>query len=151
MTPCSTIHPDFIALIRQLDQELNHRYGKAQADYDAYNVMDDIPTALVAYEKERPVACGCFKEISQNTVEIKRMFVHKEYRSQGMGSSLLKELEAWAARLDFTLARLETGKGQPEAIAMYKKAGYYIIPNYGPYKEMDNSVCMEKKISSDHD
>ncbi len=44
------------------------------------------------------------------------------------------------------IIRLETGKGQPEAMALYKKAGYSVIPKYGPYKKLANSVCMEKGI-----
>jgi putative acetyltransferase len=42
---------------------------------------------------------------------------------------------------------LETGKRQPEAIALYKKSGYKLIPNYGQYAAMDNSVCFEKEMS----
>jgi len=42
---------------------------------------------------------------------------------------------------------LETGKKQPEAIALYKKSGYKVIPNYGQYKNVSNSVCMQKEIS----
>ncbi len=146
MTPCSTRHPDFISLTRELDRELNQRYKNAQAKYDAHNQMDFIPTAMVAYEKDTPAACGCFKEMSIDTVEIKRMYVRKKFRKQGIGRTLLTALESWAGRLGFTRARLETGKGQPEAMAMYKRCGYRIIPNYGPYEHLENSVCMEKKI-----
>jgi putative acetyltransferase len=41
---------------------------------------------------------------------------------------------------------LETGQKQPEAIKLYQKAGYQIIPNFGPYVNAENSVCMEKTI-----
>jgi hypothetical protein len=39
---------------------------------------------------------------------------------------------------------LETGKRQPDAVALYKKCGYKQIPNYGQYIGMENSVCFEK-------
>jgi putative acetyltransferase len=33
-----------------------------------------------------------------------------------------------------------------EAVKFYKKCGYKIIPNYGQYQGMENSICFEKKI-----
>jgi hypothetical protein len=41
---------------------------------------------------------------------------------------------------------LETGIKQPEAIALYQKSGYTIIPNYGQYTDVATSVCMKKLI-----
>jgi putative acetyltransferase len=144
----SNTHADFCALTQALDTELNARYGKTQALYDQHNVIDPIETALVGYEDNLPVACGCFKKIDDATVEIKRMFVAPYYRRRGFSSQILGELEAWAAELGFSEARLETGKAQPEAIALYAKMGYAVIPNYGPYVGMENSVCMHKVLRS---
>lgn len=142
----SNTHEDFCALTHALDAELGVRYGKEQALYDQHNVIDPIETALVGYEDDLPVACGCFKKIDDKTVEIKRMFVSPTYRRRGFSSQILRALEAWAAELGFSEARLETGKGQPEAIALYTKMGYAVIPNYGPYVGMENSVCMSKTV-----
>lgn len=141
-------HQDFCALTKALDAELNARYGKEQALYDKHNVIDPIETALVGYENDVPVACGCFKKIDAKTVEIKRMFVDPNCRRRGFSSQLLCELEAWAVELGFSEARLETGKGQPEAIALYAKMGYAVILNYGSYVGMENSVCMHKALRS---
>jgi len=55
-------------------------------------------------------------------------------------------LERWAAELSYEKCILETGKKQPEAIALYKKNGYKLIPNYGQYAEIENSLCFEKVI-----
>ena len=41
---------------------------------------------------------------------------------------------------------LETGKRQAEAIRLYKKSGYDIIPNYGQYAGIENSVCFKKDL-----
>lgn len=48
--------------------------------------------------------------------------------------------------LNFTECVLETGVKQPDAIALYRKSGYGIIPNYGQYLNIENSVCMRKSI-----
>lgn len=138
--------PAFIRLTRELDAELNARYGKAQAAYDRHNRIDPIDTALVGVLDGQAVACGCFKAIDPATIEIKRMFVRKTARRNGLSTRLLEALEAWGAELGHERAILETGKGQPEAIAFYRKQGYTPMENYGPYVGIDNSVCMEKRI-----
>ena len=137
---------DFKGLTQQLDAELAMRYGTAQKAYDKHNVIDPINTALVGYVEDVPVACGCFKVIEKDTVEIKRMFVASAYRRKGYSKKLLGDLELWAKELGFTKAILETGKGQPEAIGLYGACGYVRIPNYGVYVGMQNSVCMQKEL-----
>ena len=44
------------------------------------------------------------------------------------------------------IGQIETGKRQPEAIGLYKKKGYKLIPNYGQYAGTENSLCFEKEI-----
>ncbi len=85
-------------------------------------------------------------ELDADTMEVKRMYVTVNYRGQGIASVVLKELEEWAAELNYDKCVLETGNKQPEAIALYKKNGYKIIPNYGQYKNVENSICFEKEI-----
>lgn len=77
------------------------------------------------------------------------MYVTPEGRGKGVATKILAELESWAAELGYRYCILETGKRQPEAIALYKKMGYRIIKNYGPYAGVENSVCFEKRILRD--
>lgn len=143
----SNTHTDFKALTHLLDAELALRYGVMQKQYDEHNVIEPIDTALVGYDEHNtPIACGCFKVIATDTVEIKRMFVAPLFRRQGFSRMLLMDLEAWACELGYTKAILETGKGQPEAIGLYTQCGYRIIANYGAYVGMENSVCMQKVL-----
>jgi len=109
-------------------------------------VIDLIETALIGYEEQKPIACGCFKVIADETIEIKRMFVLLESRRQGFSRMLLSALERWAHECGYTKAILETGKGQPEAIALYRQCGYEVIPNYGVYVGLENSLCMQKEL-----
>ena len=143
----SNIHKDFIELTAHLDSELNARYGQQQSIYDVHNKIDPIDTAIVGYIDDFPVACGCFKRSDNDTIEIKRMYVRKVYRRKGFSTIILQSLENWGGELGFIKALLETGKGQPEAIAFYQKEGYHVIENYGPYKSMENSICMEKFLN----
>ena len=135
---------DFQCLVTLLDQDLKIRDGDEHSFYDQFNKVDMIKNVVVYYENNLPVACGAFKQYDENTVEIKRMYVKNEYRGKGIGVIILTELEAWASELNYTSAILETGKKQPEAIRLYQKSGYILIPNFGQYENVENSVCMKK-------
>ena len=74
------------------------------------------------------------------------MYTLPESRGKGIATKVLIELENWAAELSYEKCILETGKRQPEAIRLYTKNRYKLIPNYGQYVNMDNSVCFEKYL-----
>jgi len=137
---------DFQKLVAELDADLKIRDGADNAFYAQYNKMAMIKYAIVAYDNELPVGCGAIKESTPDTAEVKRMYVLVNRRGEGIASQVLRELESWARELNYARCILETGKRQPEAIALYKKSGYDIIPNFGPYADVYNSVCFEKKL-----
>ena len=137
---------DFKALVKLLDADLAIRDGADHAFYAQYNHIDKIKNAVVAFIDKKAVACGAFKKYSDSTVEIKRMYVVENLRGQGIAQKVLTELEKWARELNFSSCILETGKKQPEAIKLYQKAGYTTIKNYGQYENIENSICMKKKI-----
>lgn len=140
-------HPDFRSLVILLDQDLLQRYQDVQAEYDKHNKIEQNNTVVVAYWSEMPVGCGCFKPFGGDTVEIKRMFVKSELRGKGIATKILAALCTWAYELQFRKAVLETAARQPEAIHLYKKAGFEVIPNYPPYTTMELSMCMQKHLA----
>jgi len=139
--------PDFNCLTRLLDQALWKLYPLTNQDYVEHNLIKPGAMAVVAYAGGEPVGCGCFRETgTEGTVEIKRMYVVDRMRRRGIARAVLGELESWASSLGWRRAVLETGVDQPEAIALYTKAGYVRIANYGPYVGMSESVCMGKEL-----
>jgi putative acetyltransferase len=138
---------DFIALVKLLDADLQIRDGEEHPFFAQYNKLDNIKYAVVAYLDEIPVGCGAIKQYDEHTMEIKRMFVNPELRGKGIATKVLIELENWVRELNFSKCILETGKRQPEAIRLYEKNGYEIIPNFGQYKNVESSVCFEKIIN----
>jgi len=135
---------DFAILVDQLDVDLASRDGEDHDFYHQFNAITDIKHAIVAYSKEEPIACGAIKQFDDSTMEVKRIYVPVLHRSKGLASQVLRELESWAVDLGMERCVLETGKKQPEAIGLYKKAGYQVISNYGQYIGIENSVCFEK-------
>ena len=138
--------PDFINLVKELDEYLAILDGEEHAFYNSLNKIDKIKHVIVAYEDRKPVACGAIREFSSIATEVKRMYTIPGHRGKGIAAKVLNELEKWAEELSYQKCVLETGKRQPEAIHLYKKSGYKIIPNYGKYADMDNSVCFEKAL-----
>lgn len=138
--------PDFIDLVKQLDADLAERDGEDHSFYAQFNTIVRIPYAIVLYEKDTPIGCGAIKEYDPNTMEVKRMYTLPASRGKGIATQILTELEQWAAELSYKRCILETGKRQPEAIKVYTKNGYNVIPNYGQYEKIDNSVCFEKHL-----
>jgi putative acetyltransferase len=139
-------HPHFVELVKQLDADLAIRDGAEHDFYNQFNSIGNIQYAIVAYDDNIPVGCGAIKAYNPTTMEIKRMYTIPAYRGKGVASTVLKALESWATAMEYEKCILETGKKQPEAIALYIKNGYQQIPNYGQYAGVGNSVCFEKVL-----
>ena len=139
-------NPDFRPLTILLDQELYEKYGDLQSEYERYNQIVDIDTVVIAYRDGIAVGCGCFKQLDDASAELKRMYVKKDERGHGIALAMLSELELWIKELGFPYSILETGTKQHEAVALYQKIGYVIIPNYGQYSGMESSICMRKEL-----
>ncbi|RZJ34397.1 MAG: GNAT family N-acetyltransferase [Flavobacterium sp.] len=137
---------DYIALVELLDAELRVRDGEEHEFYAAINKASAISNVVVAYEGITAVGCGAIKDYGSGTAEIKRMYVVESRRGRGIATAILHELEKWAGELNYQKCILETGKNQPEAISLYKKSNWQVIPNYGQYEGCENSVCFEKAI-----
>ena len=137
-------NPDFQNLVRELDKDLAIRDGDDHAFFAQFNKIAAIKHAVLVYENEVPVACGAIKEYENGVMEVKRMFVPLSKRNKGLASMVLRELETWAKELKYKKCILETGEKQPEAIRLYKKNNYHVIPNYGQYAGVESSVCFEK-------
>jgi GNAT superfamily N-acetyltransferase len=139
-------NPDFLGLVKLLDADLATRDGEFHSFYVQFNKLDKIKFVVVAYDNDKPLGCGAIKEYAADTMEIKRMYVSPESRGKEVATKILSELEKWATELSYAKCILETGKGQPEAIGLYKKNGYEQIRNYGQYAEVENSVCFAKEL-----
>ncbi len=137
---------DFQQLANALEQELSIRDGDAHLALAALNSVEWLDNVVIAYENGKLLGCGAFRSISKAAMEIKRMYVVPEIRRQGIAVSILNELESWGQELGYSICMLETGKNQPEAIALYTKQQYQPIPNFGRYAGNDNSVCFEKML-----
>lgn len=146
ITKTDSSNVDFQNLVKLLDADLAIRNGEDHAFYDQFNKIDMIKNCIVIYVDNNPAACGAFKKFEDDTVEIKRMYTHPNFRKRGLAGTIVKELESWAKEIGYKKAVLESSLEQNEALSVYEKSGYLRIPNYGQYIGIDKSVCYEKTL-----
>ncbi|MGB5417215.1 GNAT family N-acetyltransferase [Algibacter sp.] len=137
---------DFVSLVQSLNDYLKIMDGDEHAFYNQYNNIDVLKHVVVAYDNEIPLACGAIKAFNASSTEVKRMFTKPEFRGKGVASMVLQELEKWSKELMFKSCVLETGKRQKEAVSFYKKMNFKVIPNYGQYENIENSLCFKKEL-----
>jgi putative acetyltransferase len=138
-------HQDFKKLTALFDEYLIDIDGDEKDFFAQYNQIH-LDHVVVCYDNHKAVGCGAFKVYEHGVAEIKRMFVHPEHRSKGVAGQVLNELESWAKELDFASCILETSVKLQNAMSLYRKFGYYEIPNYGQYIGVESSFCMKKII-----
>ncbi|QQT25944.1 GNAT family N-acetyltransferase [Sphingobacterium spiritivorum] len=137
---------DFQKLVLELDKDLAIKNGETNTFFAQYNKIDSIQYVVVAYEADKAVGCGAIKEYGKGIMEVKRMFVPVEMRGKGIAGKVLEELQLWAKELGYRKCILETGDKMIEAIGLYKKNHFKVIPNYGQYTNTKSSICFEKGI-----
>ncbi len=122
--------------------ELDRRFpggfdSGVQSAADAEMLSPPSGAFVVATSDGEPVACGGVQTIGDGVGEIKRMWVHGDWRGAGLGSRLLRHLEGVCRELGHAVVRLDTNGTLTEAVAMYERAGYREIERYNdnPYAE----------------
>lgn len=140
--------PDVIRLLTLSDAYMASLYP-AESNHllDVSALEKDAVHFFVARNEGRVVGCAALVGAGDGTAEIKRMFVDPEARGLSLGKKLMAALEAQAQSLALRAIRLETGISQPEAIGLYRKAGFIEIEPFEPYKPDPLSMFMEKTVS----
>lgn len=136
-------------LIAELMADLEERYGEADGTPVAGFEFDPPDGGfLVAYLDGQPVGCGAWRSHghSAEVAEVKRVFVRDFARKLGLARQIMAALEADARDHGRKRMILETGTGQPEAIALYQALGYERIPNFGFYKDEPGARCFAKPL-----
>ena len=126
--------PDAVALVRAMVAEITGHYGPLLESRTPSATPEDLSPPggcfVALYEDRRALAGGGVKRLSDDTGEIKRMYVVPEARGRGLSRALLAALEEAARDLGYARVRLDTGSSQVEARRLYESSGYAEIPDY---------------------
>jgi ribosomal protein S18 acetylase RimI-like enzyme len=130
--------PSAQSLIALVQDEYVVRYGGIdETVLDGTEFVVPHGSFLVGYLDDEPVVCGGWRRLPEfpDTGEIKRMYVVVEHRRRGLARVVLDALEESMRAAGCERAWLETGLNQPEALELYRSAGYTPIPGYGHYRD----------------
>lgn len=146
-------HPDVVALVARVQEFYVERYGGPDDDPTDPSMFEDPEGAFyVGYLDGRPVASGAWRREgverlgSRRTAEIKRMYVVPEAQRRGLARRMLAHLEETAVAAGYEVLVLSSGKRQPEALALYRSAGYVDVDGFGHYAGLELNVCMAKRV-----
>jgi putative acetyltransferase len=140
--------PEVHALLAQSDAFMARLYP-AESNHllDVATLMKPNVRFFVARRDGRAIGCGALVLAADGSAEIKRMFVVPEERGRDIGRRILEQLEDAARAEGATMMRLETGIHQPEAIGLYRAAGFVEIGPFGSYVADPLSLFMEKRLA----
>ena len=144
---------DVEELFVELDADLDRRYGGGEPVYYAREELDPpagrLLTATVQ-PVDGPAGCVGLRALPgwPGVAELKRMYVRPAARHRGVARGLLAACESAAEELGYHSLWLETGLQQPEAIALYRSAGYIEVPRFGQYRDEAESVYLGRALSA---
>ena len=125
------------AYFRELDETFEGGFDVAAGAADEQTLGGATGRFLVAVSGGQVVGCGGLQSLADDIGEIKRMWVHRDWRGLGLAGRLLRRLEEESAALGHKVVRLDTNSSLADAMAMYRAAGYVEIPRYNdnPYPD----------------
>lgn len=106
----------------------------------AANYLENAGIFFVAFINYTIVGTCAVKKKSSDRCEIKRLYVHKDFRSMGIGSSLLQKALEFATE-HYKTATLKTDTSLKPAINLYLKTGFSVI------KEENGVVYLKKELN----
>jgi len=148
-------HPDAVTLIAAAQRVYLHRYGTTdESPVDPAEFTPPHGCFVVGYLDGVPVACGGWRrchagadpQLRDGDAELKRMFVVGAQRRRGHARAVLAELERSARQAGCGRIVLETGSRQPEAVALYRAAGFLPIRTFGLYRDQAGCRCFAKPL-----
>jgi DNA-binding MarR family transcriptional regulator/GNAT superfamily N-acetyltransferase len=123
----------------ELDARFPDGFDRGDAVDDGVSTMTPPRgTFLVAFADDATVVgCGGVQAHDDETAEVKRMWIHAEWRGAGLGRRLLSALEHSCTLLGYARVVLDTNATLTEAVAMYESAGYSPTEPYNdnPYAQ----------------
>ena len=145
--PARFDEPAVRELVSDALADLARRYGGSGDDTPVAPTDFEPPNGefLVAVAGGELIGC-CGWRTHGEAAELKRMYIAPHVRGRGVARRLLAAVEESARRLGRRRVILETGDKQPEAVALYRSAGYREIANFGYYRDHPGVLSFGREL-----
>ena len=97
--------------------------------------LEQKSQALLAWDGSRVVAHTILCPMPAESVEF-TIFVHQDYREEGLGTALSRLTLDWALGMGFSQAYLTTEVSNFRALRLFRKLGFQTTSSYGDEVEM---------------
>lgn len=135
-----TTDPGILALFSEHDEYMLDFLGEDRIYYTRYRESEKLEKVWAARENGRPVGCIAYREKDAGVGEVKRLFIKKEYRGQGISKELLRALETYAREQGCHTLYLDTRITLEPAVSLYRASGFQIIFQQGLYVQMEKPL-----------
>lgn len=100
---------------------------------------------LIALENDQSAGCVALRKLTEDTCELKRLYVRPSLRRKGLGKSLVQSAIDQARRSGYVRLRLGTLPTMREALSLYRSLDFRQIK---PYKltPLRSAVFMELQL-----
>jgi GNAT superfamily N-acetyltransferase len=91
----------------------------------------------LCYADSLPIACAALRPLDEATAEVKRMYVHPEWRGEGIARNMLHLLLKAAEMEGYESVRLDSLRRLEPAVRLYRSFGFVEIAPYNENPEPD--------------
>ncbi|MHC4316397.1 MAG: GNAT family N-acetyltransferase [Planctomycetota bacterium] len=100
---------------------------------------------LVAKYGKEPAGCVALRKLSDDTCEMKRLYVRPKFRGLKIGRNLANTVISQARRIDYKHMRIHTISALEQANGLYRQLGFNEIDPY-ECTPREDAVFMELKL-----
>lgn len=108
--------------------------------YTRYSPAENIEKVWVAFDDDTPIGCVAYRTRTDDTGEVKRLFIRGGYRGKGISKALLAEVKGYAKAQGCNKLFLDTRITLEPAVSLYRSFGFEITFQQGLYIQMEMNV-----------
>lgn len=122
-------------------EQVDYMLDKFQSEKAVAEQIENSTVYLIAYKDDTPAGYCAFKN-EATKVFLSKLYIHKDFRNQKIGSSLFYEITKSAS--DKESIYLTVNKYNPNSIKVYEKLGFEIVDSV--VTDIGNGFVMDDYI-----
>ncbi|MDE7361600.1 MAG: GNAT family N-acetyltransferase [Oscillospiraceae bacterium] len=140
IVPMSVSDTRVLELFSEHDDYMIDFLGDDKDCYTRYSAAENIEKVWVVLEDNAPIGCVAYRTKTDDTGEVKRLFIRSGYRGKGISKALLSEVKSYAKDLGCTKLFLDTRITLEPAVSLYRSFGFEITFRQGLYIQMEMNI-----------
>lgn len=120
----------FVEYANTLNFELCFQHFKEEISDLSLQYSEPTGSIILACENSIPIGCIGLRKLTDDTCEMKRLYLKNEARGKGIGRKLAEKVIAKAIEFGYKKMKLDTIETMKEAISLYKSMGLKEVSAY---------------------